>query len=200
MDNAIVALPLLLAHIPPVGVDASVVVNPTHTFIVPVNVVGLAFTVTTAVLIQPVPSVYVIVDVPATEPVITPDEGRPIVALPLLLVQVPPAGVEFNVVVRPTHTFIVPVSVVGFELTVTVVVAIQPPLSVYVIVEVPAVLPVTMPVEPTPALPLLLLQVPPPPSVRAVVRPIHTVSVPVMVAGDVFTVTTTVLMQPVETV
>ena len=45
----------------------------------------------------------------------------PIVALPLLLVHVPPAGVEFNVVVKPTHTFKLPVIVVGFGLTVTIV-------------------------------------------------------------------------------
>ena len=66
------------------------------------------------------------VDVPATEPVTTPDVDKAIVALPLLLVQVPPAGVEFNVVVKPTHTFVVPVIVVGFELTVTGVVIMQP--------------------------------------------------------------------------
>ena len=126
VDNAIVALPLLLLQVPPVGVEPSVVVRPTHTFVVPVSVVGLELTVTTAVLIQPVPSVYVIVDVPATEPVITPDEGRPIVALPLLLVQVPPAGVEFNVVVKPIQTVGVPVNVVGLSLTVTTAVTIQP--------------------------------------------------------------------------
>jgi hypothetical protein len=45
----------------------------------------------------------------------------------LLLVQVPPAGVEFKEVVKPTHTLLTPVIVVGFGLTVTVVVEIQPP-------------------------------------------------------------------------
>ena len=68
------------------------------------------------------------------------------VALPLLLVHVPPAGVEFNVVVKPTHTLVVPVSAVGFGLTVTGVVMIQPELSVYVMVDVPAIAPVTIPV------------------------------------------------------
>ena len=52
------------------------------------------------------------------------------VALPLLLLHVPPAGVEFNVVVKPTHTFVVPVIVVGFEFTVTGVVIKQPVPSV----------------------------------------------------------------------
>ena len=55
---------------------------------------------------------------------------KAIVALPLLLLQVPPAGVEFSVVVKPTHTFVVPVIVVGFELTVTGVVIKQPVPSV----------------------------------------------------------------------
>ena len=128
VDNAIVALPLLLVQVPPPGVEFSVVVKPTQTFGVPVMVVGLALTVTTAVLIQPVPSAYVIVDVPATEPVTTPDVDKAIVALPLLLLHVPPAGVEFNVVVNPTHTFVVPVMVVGFGFTVTMTVAggVQP--------------------------------------------------------------------------
>ena len=54
----------------------------------------------------------------------------PTVALPLLLLHVPPAGVEFNVVVNPTQTFNVPVILVGFELTVTIAMLIQPVLSV----------------------------------------------------------------------
>ena len=67
-----------------------------------------------------------ITDVPATEPVTTPDVETAMVALPLLLLHVPPAGVEPKVVVSPTHTFVVPVSVVGLELTVTTAVLIQP--------------------------------------------------------------------------
>ena len=49
-----VALPLLLVHVPPAGVELSVVVNPIHTLFVPVIAVGLAFTVTGTVMIQPV--------------------------------------------------------------------------------------------------------------------------------------------------
>lgn len=53
--------------------------------------------------------------------------------------------------------------------------------------------PLTMPVdEPTVALPLLLVQVPPPTSVKVVVAPAHTVVLPVMADGKVFTVTTAV--------
>ena len=129
VEILIVALPLLLVQLPPAGVLFSVVVRPTHTVGVPVIVVGLAFTVTVLVLIQPVPSVYVIVEVPAAAPVTTPVTIS-MVALPLLLVQLPPAGVEFSVVVSPIHTAAVPVIFVGLGFTVTVVVLIQPVPSV----------------------------------------------------------------------
>ena len=65
------------------------------------------------------------VDVPATEPVTTPVAGF-IVALPLLLLHVPPAGVEFKVVVNPTQTVLSPAIVEGFAFTVTGVVLMQP--------------------------------------------------------------------------
>ena len=64
-------------------------------------------------------------DVPAIAPVTTPVAAL-IVALPLLLVQLPPAGVELSVTVRPTHTLLRPVIVVGLAFTVTVAVARQP--------------------------------------------------------------------------
>ena len=57
VDEPIVALPLLLLHTPAAGVEFNVVVSPTHTFIVPAIKEGSAFTVTTAVLTQPVPRV-----------------------------------------------------------------------------------------------------------------------------------------------
>jgi hypothetical protein len=44
----------------------------------------------------------------------------------LLLLQVPPPGVEPNAVVSPTHTLSVPVIVDGIALTVTVVAVLQP--------------------------------------------------------------------------
>ena len=69
------------------------------------------------------------IDVPAIAPVTTPVAGF-IVALLLLLLHVPPAGVEFKVVVDPTHTTNVPVIAVGFILTVTGAVIKQPVLSV----------------------------------------------------------------------
>ena len=46
-------LVLLLAHAPPAGVDANVEFNPLHICSDPVIAVGSAFTVTTAVAVQP---------------------------------------------------------------------------------------------------------------------------------------------------
>ena len=67
---------------------------------------------------------------------------------------------------------------------------------VYDIVVVPAVveLAVTVPSVPTVAtMVVVLLHIPPPvASVNAVVKPSHTVAVPVIIAGCVFTVTTVV--------
>jgi hypothetical protein len=59
----------------------------------------------------------VIVGIPADKPVTTPDvETEPRVAL--LLLQVPPDGVDDNVVVLPGHTAAVPVIAVGIGFTV----------------------------------------------------------------------------------
>ena len=66
--------------------------------------------------------------VPTLTPVTTPDPD-PTVAIPVLpLVHVPPAGVEFNVVVVPEQTVAVPVIAVGAVLTVTVCIAWQLPI------------------------------------------------------------------------
>ena len=70
-------------------------------------------------------------------------------------------------------------------------------------VAVPATTPVTTPVEVfTEAIAaLLLLQLPPPvASVSAVVRPSHTVPVPVIAAGNGLTVNGVVVIQPVAKV
>lgn len=75
VDEPIVAtVTLLLAHVPPVLALLSVVVAPVHTDVVPVIAAGSGFTVTTIDLAQPVPSVYIMVDVPVVSAVATPDE------------------------------------------------------------------------------------------------------------------------------
>ena len=67
---------------------------------------------------------------PEVTPVTMPDVA-PMVATPvLLLVHVPPEVASVNVVVKPTHTFVVPPIAAGFGLTVKLVTAIQPVLNV----------------------------------------------------------------------
>ena len=102
--------------------------------------------------------------------------------MPLLVVHVPPAVVEFNVVVKPTHTANEGLAVItaGLGLIVITVVMIQPVGRVYVMTSVvpltPPFTPVTTPVEePTVALPLLALHVPPPGvEFNVVVKPTQT--------------------------
>ena len=62
-------------------------------------------------------------------PIVTPvtiPVTEPIVALPLLLVQVPPAVASVNAVVKPKHTVKVPDMAEGKGFTVTTAVMIQP--------------------------------------------------------------------------
>ena len=54
-----------------------------------------------------------------------------------------------------------------------------------------------MPAPVTVALPLLMLHVPPPASVNAVVKPAHTLSVPSIAVGNGFTVTVVVIIHVV---
>ena len=68
--------------------------------------------------------------VTATEPPVTVPFVPLTAATPaLLLLHVPPAGVEFNIVLDPEHTLKVPVIVVGLALTVTGVLVKQPVFS-----------------------------------------------------------------------
>ena len=66
------------------------------------------------------------VGVPAATPVIIPDVDPALAHAVLLLLQVPPAGVEFKVVVNPAHTVVVPVIAVGSAFTVKEDVLMQP--------------------------------------------------------------------------
>ena len=104
-----------------------------------------------------------------------------------------------NVVVKPTHTFVVPVITAGKGLTVTVVVTKHPVGKVYDITEVPPDTPVTTPTALIVATAgVALLHVPPAvASARVVVEAWHTVVVPVITAGNGLTVTVVVTKQPV---
>jgi hypothetical protein len=98
---------LALVHVPPAGVELSVVVSPTHKASEPVNVVGCGLTVTTVVL-KHVPTEYDIVAVPPVTPVTNPVPDPTVAIAVLLLLQDPPAVVFVSVVVAPAHNTPVP--------------------------------------------------------------------------------------------
>ena len=139
------------------------------------------------------------VTTPSVMPVAVPVEDPIVATALLLLLHTPPLVASVNVVVKPTHTLVVPPMAEGFGLTVKLVTAIQLVLIVYVIVTMPSVMPVTVPVdEPIVATPgLLLLQTPPEvASVNVVVIPTHTLVVPPIAAGFGLTVTVVVTKDP----
>ncbi len=93
----------------------------------------------------------------------------------------------------------------GRPLTVTTTDLVQPNPNEYTIVEVPAANPYTVLVLPAPATVatnvLLLVHVPPPArSDKVVVAPTHTLSIPLIGEGAVFTVTTVEAVQPATVV
>jgi hypothetical protein len=110
---------VLLLHTPPAEALLRVVVWNSHTVVAPVIGDGSPFTVTTAVAIQPVGAVYVIVAVPVVVPAVqVPPEV--IVAVPVaLLLQVPPGVALLSVADWPTHSDIVPVIADGSVFTVS---------------------------------------------------------------------------------
>lgn len=99
---------------------------PAHKVVLPVIEAGSATTVATTVVKQPVPSVYVIREVPADIPVII-AEVDPISATEVLaLLQVPPPP-PVRVDVAFTHTERFPVGVDGVGLTVSMAVVVATP-------------------------------------------------------------------------
>jgi hypothetical protein len=194
----------LLLHEPPPVKLVSVVVPPSHTCKVPVIGNGTGFTVATAVLKQPVPSVYVIVVVPLEIPVSTPVVTSIVPTAGVVLAHVPPGVVVVSVVVPFTHTCKEPPILAGNAYTVTVALDVHVVGRVYTIVAVPVPLtPVTTPVPAPTVATLALVLVQPPPGVvlaSVVVCPTHVVSVPVTGAGLAFTVTVVVRTQPVPSV
>jgi hypothetical protein len=115
-----------LDHEPPELALVSVVLNPTHIFAIPPIMAGLLLTVITAVVLQPVGSVYVIVDVPPAMPVTTPVEELMLAAVGLPLSHVPPDEVLFKLEVPPMQTVMLPVIAAGSALIVTTAPCAQP--------------------------------------------------------------------------
>jgi hypothetical protein len=143
------------------------------------------------------------VAVPAAMPVTSPDEAPTVATVVLPLVQLPPASASLNVVIDPAHTASVPAMADGNGLTVTTACAMQPvAVLVKVMIAVPADIPEKRPVDPTVAvLVLSLVQVPGIlTSDKIVDEPAHKVLIPVIAAGNGFTVTALVALQPVGNV
>ena len=112
----------------------------------------------------------------------------------------PPPTPSLSAIVLPIHTADGPVIPVGEGLTHTVVVVTQPVGSVYIMVVHPSVEPpVTIPVEePIVAMVVLVLvHVPPPPSLSVIVAEIQTPVGPVIGPGKGLTVIVLVIEQPV---
>jgi hypothetical protein len=124
-DPTVAIAILLLLQVPPVVPSLNVVVKPTQTDAIPVIAAGTGFTVTTAVCLQPVDNVQVIVDVPELTPLTTPDEEPTVATDVVLLLHVAPEP-PLSVVVLPAHTVNVPV-ITGTGLTVTTAVAVTVP-------------------------------------------------------------------------
>ena len=114
----------LLLQLPPGVVLLKDMLPPAHAVAVPAIAAGTGLTVTPVVVIQPVPNVKVITEVPADTPDTTPEPST--VACAVLLLQVPMPDVLLNGVVSPAHTTGVPVVADGSAFTTTVVVTRQP--------------------------------------------------------------------------
>ena len=116
---------VLLLHVPDGVAQASGVVCPTHACNIPVIDAGVGSTVTTAVTLQPVPTVYVTIHVPEATPVIA-----PVVVFTVAMVghtqdQVPPGVAVVSDPVFPAQTCSDPVIAAGNEYTVTTCVTRQ---------------------------------------------------------------------------
>jgi hypothetical protein len=139
--------------------------------------------------------------VPTLMPLTIPD-SEPTAAIPGdAELQDPPGTPSVRVVVVPAQTVETPAIGVGELVTVTVIVALQPVVAVYVITLVPMATPVVIPVdEPivaTAGVPLA--HAPPGVDTSVIIAPTHSAVGPVIV-GKAFTLTALVLAHPVPSV
>ena len=126
VDTTVAIEVLLQLHVP-LPASLNVVDKPAQTVVFPIIAFGKGLTVTVLVVIQPVPSIYVMVVVPGDTLVTTPEpEGTMVATEVLLLLQVPPAVASLNVVIKPMQTLAKPVITDGKGFTNTEVVAMQP--------------------------------------------------------------------------
>ena len=98
---------MLLLQVPPAVASVRVIVDDSHTALLPPIAAGSGLTVAVAVTIQPDGNVYEIVALPAVPPVTTPD-GLTDATPALLLDHTPPLVLWLRLVVEPEHTLSVP--------------------------------------------------------------------------------------------
>ena len=130
-----------------------------------------------------------IVAMPLAKPVTMPVPGSTVAIDVLLLLHVPGPDASVNATVAPGQIGVLPVIDEGNEITLTVVVAIQPVGATKVIVVVPKDTDATDPDGLTVATEVLLLLQDIPPGVgsdRKVVAPTHTVVFPSIAPGKAF--------------
>jgi hypothetical protein len=126
-DPMVATLRLPLVHVPPVAASVSDVVKPVQMLSEPPIAGGAAFTVTSAVTLQPVADIlYVMRDVPVAIPETTPVEVPIDATVVLLLLHVPPGVPSVSDVLPPTHIARLPVIGAGSGLTVTTTQREQP--------------------------------------------------------------------------
>ena len=135
--------------------------------------------------------------VPSDTPLTSPVEDME--AIPaVLLLHVPPVTTSLSADVNPLQTARLPAMAAGRGFTVTIANVPQPVAGKYEMVATPAATPVTTPLTATVAIPgVTELHVPPEiTSVKIVVVPGQTSSVPVIAGGRGFTVTTALFTHP----
>ena len=117
--STVAAAVLLLLQVPPVIAFVIVTVAPTQPEAGPAIADGAPVTLTVAVVLQPVPSVYVITAVPTPMPLTIPVLELTVATAALLLVHDSPGVVALvSAVVLPLHTVVLPMIAAGFGFTV----------------------------------------------------------------------------------
>ena len=121
-DPAVAIDVLLLIHVPELETSARVMVDATHTGVLPVIAAGSVLTVTVAVAAQPARVYDIVVVAGAATPDTIPEDVPMVAAAVLVLVQTPPEGVLDRVAVPPRQTLKEPLIAAGEGDTLTTVV------------------------------------------------------------------------------
>jgi hypothetical protein len=121
---------LPLAQVPPVVPSVNVIVEPAQNAVEEEIADGVVLTVIIVVTAHPVPSEYVIIDVPDKTPVTTPVLLTTVATVVVPLDQVPPLVPSVNVIVEAEQNAVEVEIVAGSGFTVTILVALHPVLSV----------------------------------------------------------------------